>query len=230
MRTSRFMVLASAATAVACADGPVGPSLRAPDTVPPAAESDPLTPVRTVSLSLVGRGTTFEYRTRTPSGEQRTLSTVIEAASREIVVGEPVDTLLAIAFPGVPATGNLVMTPPTAVTIRDVSPGIPIIFFEGSPGRLELVVFTRFSGFPARQFVQAMPATLRITEYVAPGPLGDDGRVVGEIDFLADEYYREWAPDGAITVRQRTGNVRVKAQFQVRLHHEVRIVEPPVHP
>ena len=223
----RVATIALAAAVLSCADGPVEPRRNAESETPPVSESNPLSPAREITLSLVGRGWTIESRVETTSGEQRILSTTLEAATRAIVVGQPVDTLLAIAFPGAPAAGDLMLTPPTTVTIKDVAPGIPIIFFEGSPGRLELLVFTRASGFPLRQLVQAEPATLTVTELVAPEPLRDNGRLEGRIDFLAEEYVREWSPDGAISIRKNAGRVRVTANIEVQLEHRIRQVQAP---
>ena len=228
MVQKRMLGLASAAVVVACADAPVSPAKDATQS-PPVVESDPAAPVREITLSLLGRGTTTEWTSETPSGAEITLTTEIEAATREIVVGEPVDTLLAISFSGAPALGRLTMTPPT-VLVQDVAPGIPIIFLEGSPSRLELAVFIRQSGFPARQFVQTEPATLEVVEYVAPARQAADGRLRAQITFVADEYYREWSPDGSISVRRANGKVRIKAHLTVQLAHRVREAMEPVVP
>jgi hypothetical protein len=184
-----------------------------------------LVPGREVVLSLVGRATTTEWQVRTPTGEHKSLNTVIEVATRPLVTGMPVDTLLAITISGAPTTGDLLMTPPTSITIRDVSPGIPIIFLEDSLGRVELMVFTRYTGFPAREFLQVEPATLRITGYVAPDPLSKNGLIRGTIDFMAEEYYREYAPDGAATIRKRDGKTRIQAAFEAQVEHRVRVVD-----
>jgi hypothetical protein len=220
----RAFGLASAAVVAACADGPVSPATEAATSTPPAAEADSVR-TREITLSLVGRGTTTEWRTETPTGAEITVTTEIEAATRELVVGEPVDTLLAMSFAGLPALGSLTMTPP-AVNIQEVAPGIPIIFFEGSPTRLELAVFVRQSGFPARQFVQVEPATLEVSEYVASEARGATGLLKGLITFTAEEYYREWAHDGAITMRKSPGQVRVTAHVAVQMGHRVRNAEP----
>jgi hypothetical protein len=221
----RMLTLASAAAVISCSDGPAAPSSRLPVSPdPPGVQSDPLSPIRNVTLTLTGRGTITDWRVQTPAGEQRTLGTVIEAAPRAIITGYPVDTLLDIAFSGVPALGDLALAPPT-VTIRDVSPGIPIVFLENSPHRLELLIFTRFSGFPARQFIQVEPAALDVTEYVAPDLLGSNGLLKGRIEFLAEEFYREWAPDGSITIHKVAGKTRITAQFTVQMNHRVRKVD-----
>lgn len=221
----RVVGVASIAVVIACADGPVAPPAMTPVSEP--VTSDPPSNLREITLSLVGRGFTTEWHTSSPTGDRVIITTDIEAATRALITGLPVDTLLAISFSGVPALGRLDMTPPTTVRIQDVSPGIPLIFFEGSPSRVELMFFARHSAFPVQELIQAQPAALEVTNYVAPSRFASDGLVQGKISFLAAEYYREWAPDGAITIRERAEQVLINAGFEVQLTHRIREVGAP---
>lgn len=228
-------LLATASAAVmmaACADAPVSPVA---ESSPPRQSQTPPQTTQDLALTLYGIGGTTEFTVQTPTGEQRSVASFFAASPQDLPVGVRRDTTLQFLFSGFPTVGERSISPPT----------LQVKYFDGKPflltgtltpnggtlGTPDLVLFIwpARAPFPVRELVQSEPATLTITQYAPADPLSDNGTLRGHVSFTADEWVREWAPDGAATIRNTGNKVRVNAEFRVTWRHRVQTIDarPP---
>ena len=207
-------VIATVAILSACADPPVTSVTRTPATDPPAPQA-----VQEVSLRIFGRGASTEFFIKTHGGEVHGVSSFVAGSPEDLPVGVQRDTLFQFLFRGYPDVGDRELPVPTihikhidgkaflmtgTVTANGSSLGTP---------DLMLFIWPRGASAPVEELVQSEPATVTITEYVAPDANKSNGMLRGHVTFVADRWIREWKADGTSTLRNSGEKVRIAAQF-----------------
>lgn len=185
-------------------------------------------PSREVTLLIYGAGRTLEVYAQTPAGETRTLSSSIVGTTRDVPVGVPRDTTLQFLFAGEPAVGTY-MLPAQSVEPMEFG-GVPTLvhrvgdangYTAGTPN-LMIYNWPATAPAPTREIAQVDAATVTITEYVPPAAGRNDGVLRGTIDYVAEEWVRQWSPDGRSTLTNSGVRIRIRAVLDLRWGRETR--------